>query len=102
MASNPVPIYVPCHRVIRSDGSIVNYGGGVDRKIKLLRAEGFEVGNDLRVPAHAVFGHQRTHIFCRPGCSAAKRADRSRMVIFADPEKARRAGLRACKVCRPA
>src|SRR6516164_9981196 len=28
VASNPVPIYVPCHRVIRSDGSLGNYGGG--------------------------------------------------------------------------
>jgi methylated-DNA-[protein]-cysteine S-methyltransferase len=102
MATNPVPIYVPCHRVIRSDGSIGNYGGGVARKVKLLRLEGFEVGPDLRVPARAVFGHQRTHIFCRPQCSAAMRADRGRMVIFADPERARRAGLRACKLCRPA
>lgn len=102
MAANPVPIYVPCHRVIRSDGTIGNYGGGVERKIRLLRAEGFEVGKDLRLPAAAVFGHQRTHIFCRPDCAAARRADRGRMVIFADPEKARRAGLRACKLCRPA
>ncbi len=102
MATNPVPIYVPCHRVIRSDGTIGNYGGGVERKIRLLRAEGFEVGQDLRLPAAAVFGHQRTHIFCRPTCSAAQRADRARMVIFADPERARRAGLRACKICRPA
>ncbi len=101
MATNPIPIYVPCHRVIRSDGTVGNYGGGIERKLRLLRAEGFEVGGDLRVPAAAVYGHQRTHIFCRPTCSAARRADRGRMVIFADPEKARRAGLRACKLCRP-
>ena len=80
MGSNPVPIYVPCHRVIKSDLSIGNYGGGVDRKLKLLRAEGFAVGKDLRVPARAVMGHQRTHIFCRPECSAAKRADIGRML----------------------
>ena len=67
MASNPVPIFVPCHRVIRSDGTIGNYGGGVDNKIKLLRAEGFEVGRDLRLPSRAVMGHRRTGIFCRPG-----------------------------------
>lgn len=47
VASNPVAIYVPCHRVIRSDGSIGNYGGGVERKLKLLRAEGFKVDRDL-------------------------------------------------------
>src|SRR5580704_4044242 len=102
MGSNPVPIYVPCHRVIKSDLSIGNYGGGVERKLKLLRAEGFAVGKDLRVPAHAVMGHQRTHIYCRPQCPAAKRADTGRMYIFADSERARGAGLRACKICRPA
>ena len=102
MGSNPVPIYVPCHRVIKSDLSIGNYGGGVERKLKLLRAEGFAVGKDLRVPAHAVMGHQRTHIYCRPQCPAARRADSGRMYIFADSDKARGAGLRACKICHPA
>ncbi len=102
MGSNPVPIYVPCHRVIKSDLSIGNYGGGVERKLKLLRAEGFAVGKDLRVPARAVMGHQRTHIYCRPQCSAAQRASMGRCYIFADSERARSAGLRACKICRPA
>ena len=102
MGSNPVPIYVPCHRVIKSDLSIGNYGGGVDRKLKLLRAEGFAVGKDLRVPARAVMGHQRTHIFCRPECSSAKRAKVGRFYIYADSERARSAGLRACKICHPA
>jgi len=102
MGSNPIPIYVPCHRVIKSDLSIGNYGGGVPRKLKLLRAEGFAVGPDMRVPKDAVMGHQRTHIYCRPNCSAAQRADMGRVFIFADPERARRAGLRACKICRPA
>ena len=38
-ASNPVPIVVPCHRVIRSDGSLGGYGGGIERKQELLRLE---------------------------------------------------------------
>jgi len=102
MASNPIPIFVPCHRVIRSDGTIGNYGGGVDNKIKLLRAEGFEVGRDLRLPSRAVMGHRRTGIFCRPDCSAARRADPTKMLIFADAKCAGHAGLRACKLCKPA
>jgi O-6-methylguanine DNA methyltransferase len=101
MASNPIPIFVPCHRVIRSDGTIGNYGGGVDNKIKLLRAEGFEVGRDLRLPSRAVMGHRRTGIFCRPDCSAARRADPAKMLIFADATCADHAGLRACKLCKP-
>jgi O-6-methylguanine DNA methyltransferase len=102
MATNPIPIFVPCHRVIRSDGTIGNYGGGVDNKIKLLRAEGFEVGGDLRLPSRAVMGHRRTGIFCRPDCSAARRADPTNMLIFADSKFARHEGLRACKLCKPA
>ena len=38
--SNPVAVLVPCHRVIRSDGSLGGYAGGLDRKRKLLSAEG--------------------------------------------------------------
>ena len=37
--SNPVAVLVPCHRVIRSDGSLGGYAGGLDRKRRLLRAE---------------------------------------------------------------
>lgn len=38
--ANPVPIVVPCHRVIGSDGSLTGYGGGMERKRKLLEIEG--------------------------------------------------------------
>jgi methylated-DNA-[protein]-cysteine S-methyltransferase len=37
--SNPVPIVVPCHRVIGSDGSLTGYGGGIERKRWLLQHE---------------------------------------------------------------
>ena len=36
---NPIPILIPCHRVIGSDGSLVGYGGGLDVKTKLLDLE---------------------------------------------------------------
>jgi O-6-methylguanine DNA methyltransferase len=102
VASNPIAIYVPCHRVIKSDGSIGNYGGGVERKLALLRAEGFAVDRARRVPAKAVYGHLVTKIFCRPTCSAARRAGRERMLIFPGAQGASAAGLRPCKLCRPA
>jgi methylated-DNA-[protein]-cysteine S-methyltransferase len=37
---NPFPIIVPCHRVIGKDGSLVGYGGGLDKKQWLLQHEG--------------------------------------------------------------
>jgi AraC family transcriptional regulator of adaptative response/methylated-DNA-[protein]-cysteine methyltransferase len=36
---NHVCVLIPCHRVIRSDGSLGGYGGGIERKVKLLEAE---------------------------------------------------------------
>ena len=40
LATNPIPIIVPCHRVLRSDGSVGGYRGGTDVKRKLLALEG--------------------------------------------------------------
>jgi methylated-DNA-[protein]-cysteine S-methyltransferase len=40
MNRNPVPIVLPCHRIIGADGSLVGYGGGLERKVTLLRLEG--------------------------------------------------------------
>lgn len=37
--SNPIPIIVPCHRVVGADGSLTGYGGGLDRKRTLLAIE---------------------------------------------------------------
>src|SRR3954452_21684023 len=41
---NHVCVLIPCHRVIRSDGSLGGYGGGIDRKKKLLASEGHATG----------------------------------------------------------
>ena len=38
--SNPIPIIIPCHRVIGADNSLVGYAGGISRKRFLLRHEG--------------------------------------------------------------
>jgi len=39
LANNPFPILIPCHRVIRSDGSFGRFGGGSDLKRKLIEME---------------------------------------------------------------
>ena len=37
---NPIPIVVPCHRVLGKSGALVGYAGGIERKVALLRLEG--------------------------------------------------------------
>ena len=103
MHNNPVPIYVPCHRVIASGGGLGGYGGGLARKLQLLRSEGFALGNaDKRLPDNVVWGHKGTKVFCRPSCRTTGRVDGTKIVFFAHPEEAQAAGLRPCKTCRPA
>jgi methylated-DNA-[protein]-cysteine S-methyltransferase len=43
LGHNPIPIVVPCHRVLRTGGAIGGYTGGLDRKVKLLATEGIEI-----------------------------------------------------------
>ena len=40
MNRNPIPIVLPCHRVVGSTGALVGYGGGLERKRQLLALEG--------------------------------------------------------------
>jgi methylated-DNA-[protein]-cysteine S-methyltransferase len=40
MNRNPIPIVLPCHRVVGANGSLVGYAGGLDRKERLLKLEG--------------------------------------------------------------
>lgn len=49
--SNPIPLIVPCHRVVGADGSLTGYGGGLDIKERLLahEAQGAEVKQEARV-----------------------------------------------------
>ena len=46
MAGNPVPVVIPCHRVVRADGRLGQYAmGGTEMKERMLRAEGIGVTN---------------------------------------------------------
>jgi O-6-methylguanine DNA methyltransferase len=44
--ANPIPIVIPCHRVIGADGSLTGYGGGIDIKRQLLALEGVRLGGE--------------------------------------------------------
>jgi methylated-DNA-[protein]-cysteine S-methyltransferase len=51
LGRNPVPVVVPCHRVIGADGSLVGFGGGLERKRKLLELEGVVLAERALRPA---------------------------------------------------
>jgi O-6-methylguanine DNA methyltransferase len=104
LARNPVPFVVPCHRVVRSDGRIGNYGaGGPTAKRALLESEGLDTDELENLPAHNVrfIGSETTRIFCYPSCRNARRIKDEHRVEFRSVEQTRRVGYRACKVCRP-
>ena len=47
VGKNPILVAIPCHRVIGSDGTLVGYAGGIDKKETLLEIEGFPVQKKL-------------------------------------------------------
>lgn len=49
-ATNPIPIVVPCHRIVGSDGGLHGYGGGLHLKEQLLRLEGADPARPLGRP----------------------------------------------------
>ncbi len=55
VGTNPVPLVIPCHRVIGADGQLVGFGGGMDLKARLLRLEGHTLGRTTRVVAPQLF-----------------------------------------------
>jgi len=47
--ANPIPILVPCHRVIGADGSLTGYAGGIERKRALLALEARTLGRPVQL-----------------------------------------------------
>ena len=105
LANNPVPLLIPCHRVVRGDGKIGNYGlGGPVKKTRILEAEGVDVGALGRYAREGMRykGVTSTKVFCWPTCASAARAKERNVRPFRTEREARAAGYRPCKICRPA
>ena len=104
LGHNPVPLVVPCHRVVRTDGTIGQYSlGGPHNKRTILAAEGLnpDALEDAARRGERLMGSKTTRIFCWPTCRHAKRVQVRYQVTFRSLRDARAAGYRACKVCRP-
>lgn len=98
MANNPIPMIIPCHRVIRNDGSPGKYGFNPEEKVKLLRGEGVPVEEVARSPYVAT---PTTGIVCHATCHNARRIQPENRVGFRNVLDALDAGYRTCKICRP-
>jgi O-6-methylguanine DNA methyltransferase len=104
LANNPIPFVIPCHRVVRTDGHIGEYGaGGPEAKKEVLAVEGVDAGELERLASSGIryFGSDTTKIFCFPSCRNARRVTAKHLVTFRSSDHAHAAGYRACKVCRP-
>jgi O-6-methylguanine DNA methyltransferase len=105
LGHNPVPLIVPCHRVVRSDGTIGQYSlGGPENKRTILEAEGLDVPEMERLAASGVrfIGSDTTKIFCLPTCRHARRVTDRHRLEFHSMADGQARGYRACLVCRPA
>jgi O-6-methylguanine DNA methyltransferase len=104
LGHNPVPLIVPCHRVVRTDGTIGRYSlGGPGNKRTILAAEGLDPDGleDAARRGERLLGSVTTRIVCWPTCRHARRIEARNRVPFRSLRDAAVAGYRACRVCRP-
>ena len=104
---NPLPIVVPCHRIIGTSGALTGYSGNkVGLKQQLLAVEGIQaVGtrNDSRVARNMLYHYDRNdqHEYCLPTCGDIARRPIGPVTLLASRELAGAMGLVPCSACRP-
>jgi O-6-methylguanine DNA methyltransferase len=98
MANNPIPLIVPCHRVVRNDGRTGNYAFGASEKVRLLKLEGVSPEEIADSPYVAT---PTTGIVCHATCRNARRIQPENRRPFRSVGAATDVGYRPCKVCRP-
>jgi O-6-methylguanine DNA methyltransferase len=93
MASNPVPLIIPCHRVVKTDGGLGGYSFGLVKKESLL---------NLEQATTPYVGCASTRVFCRRGCAHERRIHAGGRIHFASSADARTSDYRPCRICQPA
>jgi len=104
LGHNPVPLIVPCHRVVRTDGTIGQYSlGGPDNKRRILASEGLDPAamEDAARRGERLIGCASTRIVCWPTCWTGRHMLPRNRRPFRSLADAEAAGYRPCKVCRP-
>lgn len=103
---NPLPIVVPCHRVIGSDGDLTGYAGNkVGLKQRLLSLEGIRTAGGRQgyhVERDAVYYcHLDDTEYCLPTCGSIGRKPLGEFMLYASRARAEAVGLAPCTTCRP-
>ncbi len=104
LAKNPVPLLIPCHRVVRSDGHIGKYSlGGPRNKRTLLEIEGAQPETLERLASSGVryLGNAKQKHYCYPTCGGISTLLDKNDVRFHDEREAAAAGFHPCEDCRP-
>jgi methylated-DNA-[protein]-cysteine S-methyltransferase len=106
LRTNPLPIVVPCHRIVGADGTLVGYAGDkIPLKVRLLAAEGVPT-----TPARASVRIERAAMYvrgsggteyCLPTCGSIASSTLARLTLYASRAGVEAAGLRPCTSCRP-
>jgi len=103
---NPLPIVVPCHRVIGASGALTGYAGNrVMLKQRLLAVEGVRTRKahaDFRIAREAMYVRDRDgREYCLPTCGSLAQRSLTELTLFAARESAEAVGLTPCTDCRP-
>jgi methylated-DNA-[protein]-cysteine S-methyltransferase len=103
---NPLPIVIPCHRVIGGSGALTGYAGRrVELKQRLLAVEGVKTvaaRNDFKVDREAMYTMVTgDNEYCVPTCGSLLSRSMSALTLFGTREGAEAAGFAPCTSCRP-
>jgi O-6-methylguanine DNA methyltransferase len=105
LGKNPVPLLIPCHRVVRADGTLGDYSmGGTRIKRALLEVEDVEPQTIEKLAAKGIryLGNEEKRYYCYPTCGGTRDLVLSNKIPFHNEHEALAAGYRPCEACRPA
>ena len=104
---NPLPIVVPCHRIVGASGNLTGYAGSrLGLKEQLLGVEGVRTDHATAAPRVARqtlyhYAPNDAHQYCLPTCGEIAQMPIGEVVLYASRDRAEGVGLSPCGDCRP-
>jgi O-6-methylguanine DNA methyltransferase len=103
---NPVPLVVPCHRIVGSNGALVGYSGSrIGLKERLLGVEGVRVDHrhrEAEIDRSKMYAwYRQGREYCLPSCGTISKQPIGAVTLFASAREADTLGLAPCGDCRP-